>query len=297
MGPATREVSIRFRVLVDGQPLATACGSDVDARGVQPPRRAADVPVAPATGSHRRSSVRNRAFRSGAEAFVFTFGDSKKRSAVSARLRAERRPYSRAQNEVSTSVMSRTRSSSLSARSSTTRLRPLADSAASTSSTFIRPRRSLCSTTTVRTAGSASRRRSFARAPFVPDLDAQHPGSRLRCPLGKAGDLAVEIGALVVGGDPGVQTDRREFGRSTIGRGRIVHQDHAGVDLAGGHRQGPVAPPPVGRLGVGSSPSSPTWAWRPGRRWAGPSRRVSCLQSRTTYTCSLLGHTIMASSS
>src|SRR2546429_328545 len=91
------------------------------------------------------------------------------RSAFSARLRADRRPYSRAQNEVRTSVMSRTRSSSTSAGSSTTRVRPIADNAASTNSTFIRPSRSLCSTTTVRTAGSASKRRTFARAPFIPD--------------------------------------------------------------------------------------------------------------------------------
>jgi len=33
MGPATREASVRFRVVVDGQPPDAACGSDVDARG------------------------------------------------------------------------------------------------------------------------------------------------------------------------------------------------------------------------------------------------------------------------
>jgi hypothetical protein len=33
MGPATREASVRFRVLVDGHPPGAACGSDVDARG------------------------------------------------------------------------------------------------------------------------------------------------------------------------------------------------------------------------------------------------------------------------
>jgi hypothetical protein len=33
MGPATPEASLRFRVLVDGQPPAAARGSDLDARG------------------------------------------------------------------------------------------------------------------------------------------------------------------------------------------------------------------------------------------------------------------------
>src|SRR5215470_4988804 len=75
------------------------------------------------------------------------------RSAFSARFRAGRRPYRRAQNDVSASVTSRTRSSSTSSGSKTTSLRPCADKAASTSSVFIRPSRSRCSTTTVCTPG------------------------------------------------------------------------------------------------------------------------------------------------
>ena len=33
MGPATRETSVRFRVLIDGQPPGTAHGSDADDEG------------------------------------------------------------------------------------------------------------------------------------------------------------------------------------------------------------------------------------------------------------------------
>ena len=65
--------------------------------------------------------------------------------------------------------MSRTRSSSTSPASSTTRRRPAAVRAASTSSVFIRPSRSRCSTTTTLTSGSASSRRALVRAPFIPD--------------------------------------------------------------------------------------------------------------------------------
>ncbi len=89
--------------------------------------------------------------------------------ALRARFLAERRPYRRAQNEVSTSTMSRTRSSSTLPSSRTTRRRPDADKAASTSSTFIRPSRSLCSTTTVVTFGSASSRFAWERQPFTPE--------------------------------------------------------------------------------------------------------------------------------
>ena len=65
--------------------------------------------------------------------------------------------------------MSRTRSSVTSPSSMTTRRRPWAARAASTSSVFMRARRSRCSTTTVETLGSASNRRSLVREPFIPE--------------------------------------------------------------------------------------------------------------------------------
>jgi len=65
--------------------------------------------------------------------------------------------------------MSRTKSSSISPSSMTTSCLPEAAKAASTSSVFILPSRSRCSTTTVVTLGSESNRRTFARLPFIPE--------------------------------------------------------------------------------------------------------------------------------
>ena len=85
-----------------------------------------------------------------------------------ARFRAPRRPYRRAQKLVSTSTMSRTRSSVVSPSSTTTMRRPWAANAAARYSTPNRASRSRCSTTIVVACGSASSRRSFARLPFSP---------------------------------------------------------------------------------------------------------------------------------
>ena len=100
---------------------------------------------------------------------------SAQRTAFSARLRADRRPYSRAQKLVSTSTRSRIRSLVTSPSSSTTNRRPCAQSAASTNSAFIRASRSRCVTTTVRTAGSASSRRSLGRRPVTPRRPRPQP--------------------------------------------------------------------------------------------------------------------------
>src|SRR5437588_3525175 len=91
------------------------------------------------------------------------------RAAASARRCAQRRPYSRAHIEVSTSTMSRTRSSSLtSSVLSTTRRRPVADSAASRCSVPNRANRSRCSTTIVDTFRSARSFRRLTRFSFSP---------------------------------------------------------------------------------------------------------------------------------
>jgi len=74
MGPATREASVRFRVVVDGQPPATACGSDVDARGsgllVEQRMHQLIRQQAPIVDRLFEIELLDR----GAEAFVFTFG-------------------------------------------------------------------------------------------------------------------------------------------------------------------------------------------------------------------------------
>ena len=75
-------------------------------------------------------------------------------------LRAELRPWGWA---------APSRQSSTSPPSRTTRRRPCAAKAASTSSVFMRPNRSRCSTTTTVTFGSASRRRTLDREPFIPE--------------------------------------------------------------------------------------------------------------------------------
>ena len=74
MGPATRGASVRFRVVVDGQPPDAAAGSDVDARGsgVLVEQRMDQL-------IRQQGPIVDRLFEielldRGAEAFVFTFG-------------------------------------------------------------------------------------------------------------------------------------------------------------------------------------------------------------------------------
>jgi len=87
--------------------------------------------------------------------------------------------------------MSRTRSSSTSPSSSTTSRRPADSSAASTSSMFIRPSRSRCSTTTVVTFGSVSRTADLCPSAVHARADlGLHSGDRqpgLGRPLAQAG--------------------------------------------------------------------------------------------------------------
>src|SRR5205814_5053988 len=65
MGPAARGTSVRFRVLIDGQPPGAAHGSDVDEQGPRHGDRPAAVSTDPATQAHCRSSVRDRVSRCG----------------------------------------------------------------------------------------------------------------------------------------------------------------------------------------------------------------------------------------
>lgn len=86
-------------------------------------------------------------------------------TARSARRRAERRPYSRAQRLVSTSLMFRTRSSSSTSRSSSTTTPPPRDrNKASTISKPKRARRSRCSTTTMPSPGRQHAEQLASRA-------------------------------------------------------------------------------------------------------------------------------------
>jgi hypothetical protein len=74
MGPATRGASVRFRVLIDGQPPGAAHGIDVDAQGngtVTEQRLYQLI--------RQSKPIGDRQFEiefldSGVEAFVFTFG-------------------------------------------------------------------------------------------------------------------------------------------------------------------------------------------------------------------------------
>ena len=60
MGPAAPGTSVRFRVLIDGQPPGAAHGIDVDEQGIRHGYRTATVSADPATEAHRRSTVRDR---------------------------------------------------------------------------------------------------------------------------------------------------------------------------------------------------------------------------------------------
>jgi hypothetical protein len=86
-----------------------------------------------------------------------------------ARFRAPRRPYSPAHIDVSTSIMSRTRSSVVSPGSVTTIRRPCAASAASRCSTPKRANQSRCSTTMTFASGSDKMRRSLGRFALSPE--------------------------------------------------------------------------------------------------------------------------------
>ena len=69
MGPPAPGTSVRFRVLIDGQPPGAAHGRDVDEQGNGTVDRAAAVPADPATEAHRRPTVRDRVSRSGRGGF------------------------------------------------------------------------------------------------------------------------------------------------------------------------------------------------------------------------------------
>ena len=90
-------------------------------------------------------------------------------TARNARLLAPCRPYNRAQNEVRTSILSRTTSFPVSPSFAATMRRPRAASAASRCSTPKRASRSLCSTRLADTHRSASRSRNLRRWPFRPE--------------------------------------------------------------------------------------------------------------------------------
>src|ERR1035437_8676320 len=90
-------------------------------------------------------------------------------AARAARFAPSRRPYRRAHSDVRISAWSRTKSSSTSAGSTTSNLRPDADSTASTYSAPNLAKRPGCSTTTVVTSRSPSNVNSFLWCPFSAD--------------------------------------------------------------------------------------------------------------------------------
>ena len=123
--------------------------------------------------------------------------------------------------------------------------RPCADRAASTSSVFIRPSLSRCSTTTTVTAGSASSLRTFAREPFMPDPTsasarttgrpafAAHADSRATCPS--------RPGFSVVRGHPRVQASAISLA-GRLGSGLRGPQDHTVRTLRRDRRSSPSVP-------------------------------------------------------
>jgi len=74
MGPAARGASVRFRVLIDGQPAGEAHGADVDreGRGTVVDQRMYQLVRQPAPIADRRFEI--EFLDPGVEAFVFTFG-------------------------------------------------------------------------------------------------------------------------------------------------------------------------------------------------------------------------------
>ncbi len=90
-----------------------------------------------------------------------------------------------------------------------------------------------------------------------PKAHANAAGGLISGHGGEAGDLAVQIGALVVRGHTRVNGG----GPPSLGR-RERHEDRAGLQLAGGR---------VPRWTTGR----PSWD---GRRWSAPMQRASCLE-------------------
>jgi len=74
MGPSTRGSSVRFRVLIDGQPAGAAHGADVDDRGngTVTDQRMYQLVRQPKPIADRLFEV--EFLDAGAEAFAFTFG-------------------------------------------------------------------------------------------------------------------------------------------------------------------------------------------------------------------------------
>ena len=106
-------------------------------------------------------------------------------------------------------TMSPTRSSLASPGSTTTSLRPCADSAASRYSTPRRASRSRCSTTIMAARGSASTRRSLGRRPLTPGPTSVATSAAVTpcavAPPQQPGDLPTQLATLLVGGDSRVQ--------------------------------------------------------------------------------------------
>ena len=74
MGPAERGTSVRFRVLVDGQPAVAARGLDIDVQGegTATEQRLYQLVRQPKPITDRRFEI--EFLDSGVEAFAFTFG-------------------------------------------------------------------------------------------------------------------------------------------------------------------------------------------------------------------------------
>ena len=74
MGPSARDVSVRFRVTLDGQPPRAAHGSDVDEQGngTLTEQRLYQLIRQPKPVTDQRFEI--EFLDAGAEAFAFTFG-------------------------------------------------------------------------------------------------------------------------------------------------------------------------------------------------------------------------------
>jgi hypothetical protein len=74
MGPAAPGTSVRFRVLIDGEPPGAAQGSDVDdhGNGIVTEQRLYQLIRQPKPIADRQFEIESR--DSGVEAFAFTFG-------------------------------------------------------------------------------------------------------------------------------------------------------------------------------------------------------------------------------
>ncbi len=170
-----------------------------------------------------------------------------------------------------TSAISRTRSPSTSPASRTARRLPDADSAASTSSVFMRLRRSRRSTTTVVTLGSASSRRSLVRVRLMSSRTRPRPVGPCGRPLPPVLAAKPPAGpgwARWSSGDPGAGSRAPLRGTGSSTRIMRALTWHAGSEstlpsrAVGGLRAhtlrtGPVAPFSLSRPG---SQSSSAWA-------------------------------------